>query len=195
MTEWISKFLAPLFNALLNARITAAFAATAAIVLYLNSRHLLPIALEPGPLLGVLVVGILCGCLACINIMAWVWKVTESARGGLVRLIQRHREKKRIEREIPFLTPNERVIIAYLLAKKQKMFEVLPDGEEAITLISKGFVVHPARRPMALHRDIAVEVPDHVWEVLTKYQDEFRYEPPKDGKVEVQPWRTYWMAR
>ena len=195
MTDWVSKFVTPLVNALLNPRLTAAVAIAAGILLYLNSRHLLPVALEPGSVLGVLVAGILCGCLAYINIGASLWTATKGLRHSCTRRMTIHQDKKRIEREIPFLTPKERGIIGYLLAKDQKMFGVLPDGEEAITLISKGFVVSPPRQPPALHRDIAVVIPDHVWEVLTKHRGEFPYEPSKRGETEVQPWRTHWMAR
>jgi hypothetical protein len=195
MAEWISKLLAPLINALLNPPVTASIAATAAILLYLNSRRFLPVTLEPRFLLLIIVVGILFGSLACINIASSLWTATQGLRRLCVRRIAIYRDRKRIEGEIAFLTPKERSIIAYLLAKKQKMFEVLPDGEEAITLISKGFVVYPARRPMGLHRDVAVEIPNYVWEVLLKHQNDFPYEPQTVNKVEIHPWRTHWMAR
>lgn len=195
MTDWISKIITPLVNALLNPRITAAFAATAGILLYLNSRRLLPVALEPGFLLAAVIVCILCGCLTGINIASSLWASSKGSRNALLGVIEGYWDKRRIEREIPFLTSKERGILAYLLAKNQNMFEVLPDGEQAITLISKGFVVHPARRPMALYRDIAVEIPNHVWEVLVKHRSEFPYEAPKPGETEMHPWRTHWMAR
>jgi hypothetical protein len=193
--ESISKLISPLVHALLHPRITAAVAITAGVVLYLNVRHLLPVALEPGVLLVVLVVGILCGCVACVNIASSLWRGSKGLRHAFTRRIERHRDKKRIEGQIPLLSPKERRIIGYLLAKQQKMFEVLPDGEEAATLIAKGFVVHAPRQAMAIHRDIPVEVPDHVWEVLLKHQSEFSFEAPKAGEMEVHPWRTHWMAR
>lgn len=195
MTDWISKFITPLVNALLNPRITAAVALTAGLLVYLNSRHLLPVALEPALLLVVLIIGILCGCLTGINIVSSLWTASEGVRNGFLCSIERFQDKRRIERELPFLTPKERTIVGYLLAKKQKMFEVLPDGEQAITLLSKGFVVHASRGPMAVHRDIAVEVPEHVWKVLVRHQAEFLYEAPKGGETEAHPWRTHWMAR
>jgi len=195
MTDWISKFITPLINALLNPRITAAFAATAGILLYLNFRQLLPIALEPGFIFAALVICILCTCLTVINVASSFWTASQGAREASYRLIERYREKRRFEREMAFLTPQERNIFAYLLAKKQKMFEVQPDGEQAMTLLSKGFVVHSVHRPLAVHRDITVEVPEHLWKVLIKHQNDFSYEPPKRGETEVHPWRTHWMAR
>jgi hypothetical protein len=196
MADWISRFLAPVINALLNPRITAAISITAGILLYLNSRRFLPVTLQPAHVLGLIVAGVLCGCLFCINLASSVWTATGGARRGLMRLIERHRDKKRVEREMPFLTPKERAIIAYLLAKNQKMFEVLPDGEEAATLISKGFVAHPARHPIALHRDIVVEIPNHVWEVLVEHRSKFPYEEPKVGEPsKSHPWRTSWLVR
>jgi hypothetical protein len=190
--KWIGEFLNPIFNVLLNWKVTASVALAAIILLSLNARHSLPVALEPAFIVGIVCAGVLCACLAILSALSSLWTATA---GPLARLVARKRDKKRIEAEIGFLTPKERSIISFLLANNQKMFEVLPDGEEAITLIAKGFVVHPVRHPMAFHRDIAVEIPDHVWDVLTKHKDRFPYEPPKHGEPDIVPWRTNWMAR
>lgn len=126
------------------------------------------------------------------SLFASFWNATKALRQHLVEKFLQHRDKKRLEKELEFMTPKEREIIAYLLAKKQKVFEVLPDGEQASTLIAKGFVVRTARKPPALHRDITVEIPAHVWDVLSKHQDSFPYQP---SKSEAHAWRTSWMAR
>lgn len=116
----------------------------------------------------------------------------DPAKGDSTIAEAARRDKRRIQKELNYLTPKERAIIAYLLAKKQKVFEVLPDGEEAATLIAKGFVVVAKRRPPAVHRDIIVEVPEHVWEVLLKNRAKFPYEGREPERA---PWRTPWMAR
>jgi hypothetical protein len=149
-------------------------------------------SLPPTVVVVAIVVGILCTCLALTSLGASLWTATRSWRYALSRLVFLHRDKKRIEAELVFLTPYEPSILGYLLGKKQKMFEVLPDGEEAATLISKGFVVYRKRQPLALHRDVCVAIPDHVWQVLVKYQPQFPCQIPSP---ETQPWRTHWMAR
>ena len=180
-------------GAILNAltpKITVPFASAAWILLYVHTRGRFP--LPPSVVVAALIVGVLCTCLALTSLAASLWTATRSLRDDCSRMLFRRRDKKRIEAELEFLTPDERGILAYLLAKQQKMFEVLPDGEKAATLISKGFVMYAARQPLALHRDICVVVPDHVWEVLVKHRAKFPYQAPNP---EIHPWRTHWMAR
>jgi hypothetical protein len=174
----------------LTPRVTVPFAGAAWILLYVHTKNLM--ALPPAVVVTALVIGVLCSCLALSSLVAALWGLTAGARRRVVQMFLRYRDKKRIETELGFLTPKEREIISYLLAKNQKMFEVLPDGEEAATLIAKGFVVYSVRRPLALHRDVAVEIPAHVWAVLVKHREKFPYEVR--GSV-AHPWRTPWMAR
>jgi hypothetical protein len=174
----------------LTPKITVGFAAAAWILLYAHTRGVFP--LPPSVVVVAWIAGILCSCLALASVAASLWTATRSLRDACSRFLFLRRDKKRVEAELPFLTPNERDILAYLLAKKQKMFEVLPDGEEAASLISKGFVVYPARRPLAIHRDVCVVVPDHVWKVLVRHSAEFPYQAPNP---EIHPWRTHWQLR
>jgi hypothetical protein len=71
------------------------------------------------------------------------WTVTEPLRVDGTRAFRFRWERRRIESELQYLQAKERQIIGYLLAKKQKMIEVQPDGEDAATLIAKGFLVQP----------------------------------------------------
>jgi hypothetical protein len=174
----------------LTPRITAPFAVTGWILLYVHARGWF--VLSPSVVVVALIVGVLCTCLVSTSLAASLWAATRSLRDDCSRMVFRYRDKKRIEAELEYVIPNERGILGYLLAKNQKMFEVLPDGEEAATLIAKGFVVYPERQPPAVHRDICVVVPDHVWEVLVKHRAQF---PCKALDSETQPWRTHWMAR
>jgi hypothetical protein len=180
-------------SATLNAltpRITVPFAATAWILLYVHAREWF--TFPPTVVVAALIVGVLCICLALTSLAASLWTATQSLRNASSRMVFRYCEKRRIETELEFLTSDERSILGYLLGKNQKMFEVLPDGEEAASLSAKGFVVYPKRRPLGLHRDVCVAVPDHVWEVLVEHQAQFPCQAPSP---ERQPWRTHWMAR
>ena len=174
----------------LTPRITVPFAVAAWILLYIHTRGLMP--LPAGLVVSTLIVAVLCTCLALTSLLAHLWNTTKCLRQHLAEMFHHHRDKKRIQRKLDYLIPKEREIIAYLLAKQQRVLEVLPDGEQAASLIAKGFVVWTARKPPAIHRDITVEVPAHVWDVLVKNRAKFPYEAPKP---ETHPWRTHWMAR
>ena len=174
----------------LTPRITVPFAAAAWILLYVHRRSLMP--LPAGAVVSALIAAVLCTCLVLAALLSYLWNTTKGVRQHLVETFHHYRDKKRIQTELDYLIPKEREIIAYLLAKQQRLFEVLPDGEQAATLISKGFVVCTARKSPAVHRDITVEVPAHVWDVLVKNRAKFPYEAPKP---ERHPWRTQWMVR
>src|SRR6266849_261717 len=123
------KSLTENLGATLNAltpRITVPFAATAWILLYVHTRGWF--SFPPAIVVVALIVAVLCTCLALTSLVASLWAATRSLRDDCSRMVFRYRDKKRIEAELEFLTPNERGILGYLLAKKQKMFEVLPDG-------------------------------------------------------------------
>lgn len=192
----ISKILGVNIGAILHAltpKVTFSFATAAWILLFVHTKgwFLLP----PVVMTSAFVVGIVCSCLVGTNFITSLWTITENQRKDLLRTLHLRRDQKRVEQEIDFLTPSEKNILAYLLIHNQKMIEVLPDGEEAATLISKGFLVPPVRHPPAIHRDIQVAIPDHVWNVLTRYKEKFSYRPVRDQNVEVHPWRTHWMVR
>jgi hypothetical protein len=174
----------------LTPRITIGFACAAAILLYLHETN--RVTVSTAVFVSALVVFLLCGCLAVTSLVAAAWSATKGLREGVARSFSTRREKRRIESELSFLAPGERTILSHLLANNQRVFEVLPDGEEAATLITKGLVVYPKRRPLAFHRDIVVEIPPHVWEVLVRHKNEF---PHQNQESVADPWRTHWMAR
>jgi len=174
----------------LTPKITLAFAAAAWIVFYIHTHGIM--ALPSSVVVCALVVGVLCTCLGVGGLLACAWSAGLGLRKRIASNFYQYHDKKRIEAELEFLTSEEREILAHLLAKKQRMIEVLPDGEKAATLIAKGFLVYPSRRPLAVHRDVLVEVPVHVWHVLIKHQSSFPYDAPER---QAHPWRTHWMAR
>ena len=106
------------------------------------------------------------------------------------------RAQRVVAEYIPYMTPKERDIIAYLLAHNQKMFTNTPDGGYANTLISKGIVVCALRRGQtSTYFEMPFEVPDHVWSVLAEHRAEFPYTSPEPSGTAPHPWRVHWMAR
>jgi hypothetical protein len=103
-----------------------------------------------------------------------------------------HREKVGLERFIPYMTPKEHEIIAYLLAKKQKTFLASADGDHAATLLSRGIVIILAQHRQQLDpENVPMTIPDHLWDVLMQHRSEFPYTPPdSDDEAERHPWRV-----
>ena len=104
------------------------------------------------------------------------------------------RAKRSAEAYLPRLTPKDRKIISYLLAKNQSMFTGALDGGHAVTLNSSGFVVG-ATRPgqVAIEPDVPFAVPEHIWDLLRRHKDEFPYHPAIINGVETHPWRKSWI--
>lgn len=173
----------------LTAEVTFSFAMAAWIILLVHTQgwFLFPSIVTT----TALIIGIICSCFVITN----SWAATKRLRDYLFHQFHLWQDKKRIEKEIPFLTPHEKNILGYLLTYNQKMIEVLPDGEDAATLMAKGFLVLPNRCPLEIHRDIQVVVPDHIWKILVNHKENFSYRPVMNHGVETDPWRTHWMAR
>jgi|SRR5271157_453819 len=175
---------------------TTAIAAAAFLLIYVNAKRLLPASLEPWMIQAAEVALLVCGCLSLASICSAVAKESKGPRARLARLWAIRRVKHQVGKGIPEMTPKEREIIGYLLAKNQRMFTNTADGGHANTLISKGMVVC-ALLPGQACTDFEVpfEVPLHVWDVLMKHKAEFSYVPSKVGESEPHPWRVHWMAR
>jgi hypothetical protein len=106
---------------------------------------------------------------------------------------QRQDEVEKLEEYIPFMTPKDKKIIAYLLHHNQRMFECEPDGGNARMLLSRGIVRIAAQPGQHVdHFNVPFEVPSHIWEVLVKHRNKFPYQPESDGG---HPWRVHWMER
>ena len=104
-----------------------------------------------------------------------------------------HRDHKRWVLEyIPYMTEHERVIIAYLLARNQKVITAESDGGHANTLISKKILVRAILPGQIFFAsDVPFVVPDHIWEVLSAHKESFPYNP--GDYDEPYPWRKSWM--
>jgi hypothetical protein len=112
------------------------------------------------------------------------------------RWIKRRSEERELREYIPHMTPRERQIIGYLLAKNQTSFGSDSDGGYAANLLSRGIVRVVAKHGQHIDvRDVPMYVPKHLWKVLETQRAEFPYSPSRRGEVEVQPWRIGWMAR
>lgn len=102
----------------------------------------------------------------------------------IVHWIEIQRSKRGFRGYIRHMTPKEREIIAYLLAKNQKTFTAASDGGHARTLLSRGIVIILARDGQLLDpENVPMTIPDHLWDVLEKHKDEFPYKPPDELMV------------
>ena len=102
----------------------------------------------------------------------------------IVHWIEIQRSKRGFRGYIRHMTPKEREIIAYLLAKNQKTFTAASDGGHARTLLSRGIVIILARDGQLLDpENVPMTIPDHLWDVLQKHKDEFPYKPPDELMV------------
>lgn len=114
----------------------------------------------------------------------------------IIRAINIWREQRSVREYIPHMTPHERKIIAYLLAKNQMMLTGGSDGGYAKTLISRGIIVRALIPGQVVPvTDVPFAIPDHVWDVLIAHRDQFPYTPPRRGGEEPHPWRVPWMAK
>jgi Super-infection exclusion protein B len=168
-----------------------AFAGAAGGVLLAIYFKLVP-PLEP-PWIHVTIAVFILGTLLWLASVASVLNSFFSPRTWIVHWSKIRRERKAVEHYIPFMTDNEKRIVAYLLQHKQKTFTTDQDGGYANTLISRGIVIR-ALRPGQIFSgdDMPVIVPDHVWLVLEKHKEKFPYRAARDSG---HPWRVHWMAR
>lgn len=174
----------------------AAISVAAAVLVYGNAKKLLPVSLDSWVIQAAVVACVVCGCLALASIASGVVKASKGPRAELTGLLRRRRARRQLETYIPQMTSKERQIIAYLLAKNQRMFTNDLDGGEAITLISRGIVTRAVRPGQVFDpTQVPFEVPEHLWSVLLKHKAEFPYASPRPGVTEAHPWRTHWMAR
>lgn len=118
-------------------------------------------------------------------------------RRWLAKWAGEKQHRKAVREYIPFMTDQERRIVAYLLHHNQKTFTAASDGGYAATLISRKIVMRAlVPGQMFSGEDMPLAVPDHVWDVLVEHKDQFPYvtQRRRDG-VEPHPWRVHWMAR
>jgi hypothetical protein len=122
---------------------TTALAVASGLFLLAGHTGWLP-PLEPWVVLLAAAVFLVCACLAIATTLSAALKEFP-VRSWVSRRLTVHRKIREIENYIPHMTPKEKEIIAYLLAKTQKLFTVASDGGYATTLISKGIVVVAVR--------------------------------------------------
>ena len=149
---------------------------------------------EPWIILFVSFAGILCGCLALASWGSAIYNFFPIHKWFLHQ-INIVRSKRKLRDYIPHMTPKEKEIIAFLLAKNQKTFTAAENGGHAATLLSQGFVIVLARSGQPLDpRNVPMAIPDPLWDVLVSCKDCFPYDPPQN-KPEVHPWRVNWMRQ
>lgn len=171
---------------------TTAIAVACGIFLFLSHTAALP---EPpsGAILAVSFIGILCGCLAFAS---WGNAACHffPLHKWLAHSIEIRRSQQGLKKYIPFMTEDERKIIAYLLAHNQKTFTAAADGGYAATLLSRGIVIVLAQHGQQLHaEDVPMTIPDPLWDVFVEHKEQFPYTSQDDD--ESHPWRVSWMAR
>jgi hypothetical protein len=113
----------------------------------------------------------------------------------ILRQMRLHRAKRAVRDYIPYMTEQEKKIVAYLLAKNQKMFGADRDGGYAATLLSRGIIRVAAQQGQYVDiSDVPMEVPDYAWKVLLQHRDQFPYNSRNEDR-EAYPWRIPWMLR
>lgn len=173
---------------------TAAIAAACGVFLTLAHWRWLP-ALDPWMIQLAVFSLLVSGFLAAASLINAVLKFFPVQK-WIVYWLRIKREKAAVRNYIPHMTPDERAIIAYLLAKNQKMFTAEGSGGYAMTLISRAIVVR-ALQPGQMFdmENTPMTIPDHIWEVLLEHKKQFPYSPPAHGEVERHPWRVPWQVR
>ena len=87
------------------------------------------------------------------------------------------------------MSEEDRAIVGYLLHYRMKTFTAASDGGAAVGLISRGIVVLAARPGQTFSiLDVPMAIPDLVWDVLVKHQDQF----PIPAQDDPHPWRVDW---
>ena len=138
---------------------------------------------------------LLFGCLAFASFISATFKFFP-IQMWVIHRVKTNKRKREVRDYIPHMTVQEKTIISYLLEKNQMMFTAENDGGQAATLISRGIVVYAIRPGQNYdNMNVPMAIPDHVWEVLVEYKDQFPYVQPKRGEPEKHPWRVGWMAR
>jgi hypothetical protein len=137
---------------------------------------------------------LICGFLAVASMLAGIFKFFPPKK-WILHYVDVYRRRRDLRNYIPYMTEQERKIIAYLLHYNQKMFTAEADGGHAVTLISRGIVVRAMiGGQQAAHDDVPFAIPDELWPVLQENKDKFPHKPPDDD-VDVHPWRIPWQLR
>jgi hypothetical protein len=171
---------------------TTAIAVAFGLFLLAGRTEWLP-PLEPWMIQIAALVFLVCGCLALASMGAAALRFFP-IQVWIAHWIKMYRSKRGFRKYIPHMLPKEREIIAYLLAKNQKMFTAEADGGHARTLLSRGIVIVVAQHNQLLDPlDVPMTIPDHLWDVLQKHKQEFPYTPAKDDEAEGHPWRVHWQ--
>lgn len=187
----IASFISPFIKAF-SPPVTTPVALGCAVLLAMNNWDIYKLPEGSAPYF--VIASVLCAARSLTGLFSWLWESSKSLRSDVYKYYRVKREKDRIAKLIPFLDQREICILSFLLAGNMNMIEVRPDGEEAATLIARGFLVASSRRPPAFHRDFQFVIPDYVWEVLNENSEIFEFKEEYE-RLGVPPWRTPWMAR
>ena len=126
---------------------TTAIASAAAILIYANAKKLLPAPLDLWVIQAAVVVFAVCGCLALASIGSAAVRAFQGPGAELVRWWTIRQAKHQIVEDIPHMTSKEKEIIAYLLAKNQRMFSYTADGwSREYSTFEKDHSLRPAPR-------------------------------------------------
>lgn len=171
---------------------TGAVAFASGSFLFLGKASVIP-PLEPWMIHLATITLLVCGFLAAASFISAALKFFSPQR-WIIRKIKLWRARNDLTKYIPFMTENEKRIIAYLLHKNQKTFTASSDGGHAGTLLSRGIVVVTLKDGQHVDLEhVPMTIPDYVWSVLNNHKAEFKYNPIYNEKNEVHPWRTGWM--
>ncbi|MCA6114959.1 superinfection exclusion B family protein [Bradyrhizobium sp. WSM 1738] len=152
---------------------TAAVSAACGLFLLFARWSWLP-PLDPWMIQLAAIAGLICGFLAIASFISAALKFFP-VQTWVLHAVKLRRAKRAVRDYIPFMTEEKKKIVAYMLAKNQKMFTAESDGGYAASLLSRGIVVVAARPGQHITMsDVPMAVPDHVWDVLIAHKDHFR---------------------
>lgn len=114
--KWVVEFLK------VSGWKTASLCAGAYLLIYANTKNLLPIRLHSWVVETLLIIFVFCGFLTLASITS---AIVPFIRDRVTKAWEVRRSKHQVAATIPYLTPKEKQIIGYLLKNNQKMLPAL----------------------------------------------------------------------
>jgi hypothetical protein len=161
----------------------AAFAVAGAILLSLNAWGTLPFELPSWALPIIGVITVVAAAIAILDLMKTLVFALGATIKWLGELWTERQARCRVLRYLDTLSPREKEILGYLLARNERSIISALDGGYAQPLVAKGILRRP--RQMGTSEDMTHIIPEFVWLELKRRQNEF----PDTYRGKAHPWR------